>query len=153
MSKKVVKSEDHIELANLALNLYGSMLSSNPRGVDDPHLPQKAFRAAARFLADSDRIAAGELDCTPIKPAEQVWVDVEVMVQSKEERWSHVTDRNGRRVVQKMLQDADSFAPNLPLEHPINQRTSERGKEAWREAQAEKIVREQQRIAAETQVG
>lgn len=123
MAKSEAKATDHAELKGVALSVFNQMTSSVGRGLVHKATALEAFRRAKVFLECSDEIEMGMASAEPIPADIPEDVDVPVLVQNSEEKWSPLMDPiTNRQVVQKMPVDRYAYAPNLPENHPVNVR-------------------------------
>lgn len=122
----------HTELKELAFSIYANEVKGKRAGFSGERVALESFRLAQEFLNIDAEIQTGGLSAE--RPPEPVAEFIEVDLWEQEgETWKPALDQYGRPVKERQLVDADAFAPNLPIEHPINQRAGQRAKEGWQE--------------------
>lgn len=147
-------ADSHAELKDVALAIYISEVRGKRSGFVGGKIALESFRLAREFLEMSELIEIGDESAARPAPDKSEFVDVELMqlvVTQQGESWVPVKGKDGKRLTEKQLQDPDAFAPNLGPDHPINQRSGPRAREALRLAMEENDARRNAHAATMTE--
>lgn len=155
-------TEDHKALEIVALQIYGAVAAGS-RHTPDHNAVLRAFQHAKVFQSVSSKILAGEIPCEMPEPDEPDFIKCPLVVlvsdtPGEQTKWKPVTDPLGNPLFETLLVDRDSFAPNLPADHPINLRYKPRpGAKTVVEHQADEKARRaeehERRLKADQKLG
>jgi hypothetical protein len=111
-------------LEKAAMAIYLDLVKGEMRGRDGKLVAQAAYARARDFVLVTQAIRGGAEIPTSVAPQSLpvLYCKVTLWDLTLGEHGAPVKDNNGRTVEEIQPVDRDAFAPNLPEDHPINQR-------------------------------
>ena len=101
--------------------LYLDLMKGEMRGRDGKVVAQVAYSRARDFTLVTQAVRDGATLPEPQEELRPLFVRVRVW-DANGQHGTPMSDDNGQPIYETMPVDRDAFAPNLPIDHPINQR-------------------------------
>lgn len=105
-----------------ARSIYMDLSKGELRNRDGKLVAQIAYARARDFVLVTQAIRGGAAIPEPAAPPAPLFCKVQLWDGSKGQHGEPLADENGQPVFEVQPVDRDAFAPNLPKDHPINQR-------------------------------
>ena len=121
VSKQSEVEIDKELLEQTALAIYLKLSESRMRGYNPQAIAQRAFAEARAFVRVTQGIRDGETVAEPTAET-PAWVKVRLWDGSRGTHGEPQLDASGQPATEVLPADRYAFAPNLPDDHPINQR-------------------------------
>lgn len=109
-------------LEQTARLIYIDLMKGEMRGRDGKLAAQIAYSRARDFTLVSQAIREGAAIPEPKQDSKPLFCKVRLWDGSKGQNGEPLSDENGQALFEVQPVDRDAFAPNLPADHPINQR-------------------------------
>lgn len=106
-----------------AFEIYQTLLAGPMQGFDHEHISLEAYRRAAAFQAVTEKVKAGTVSYAPQAAKPRQMVDVRLKRARPEgNEFIDILDSQGNPIIKQMPADPYAYCPNLPADHPANQR-------------------------------
>lgn len=121
MSKETTASTITDTVEERAFAIYRDMSRA---GITHEGAALEAFKKAVAFEAVLNKIKSGELSADPVAPKPRKMVKVKLQRAKNDGTGFHdVTDLStGEPIYKELPCDPHAYCPNVPLDHPANQR-------------------------------
>lgn len=122
MAKDITSQVDQKLLEDTAKDIYLRLHEGKMRGHEPREIASRAFALAKAFAEEAQAVRDGKIVADPPKPDAPLYVRVHLWDGSRGQHGERKLDENNQPIFEIQPVDRYAFAPNLPDEHPVNQR-------------------------------